>query len=188
MMHHSTAQSIWSEPERVELLRRLWAEGRSCSDIASTIGAGCTRNSVIGKANRLGLERRRGGNFGSQQLRAPKPPKEPRVRIRKVAEYAPKIEAEPFIPLEEIEIPEAQRKTLLQLTEQTCRWPVGDPQCDDFYFCGGDVGPKGCAPYCKAHASIAYTPASARPKVTAEQIRHRQRSHKAEQVAEAVAA
>ena len=43
----------WTE-ERVELLKKLWAEGLSASQIAGRLG-GVTRNAVIGKVHRLGL-------------------------------------------------------------------------------------------------------------------------------------
>jgi len=44
----------WTD-ERVELLRQLWLEGRSASQISAVLGAGLTRNAVIGKVHRLGL-------------------------------------------------------------------------------------------------------------------------------------
>ena len=185
MTNHTQAQSVWGDGAKVELLKRLWADGLSCSSIAAQIG--CTRNAVIGKANRLGLERRRSKNLCSGQPRVRKP----RNRNRSgssVLILAPRINPEPFVPLEEIVIPEAQRKTLLELTEETCRWPVGDPQADDFYFCGGEVGPVDCKPYCRAHARIAYTRPASRRAVTAETIRLRQRSHRASQIKAVVAA
>ncbi len=46
----------WTD-ERVELLKRLWGEGLSASQIAAEIG-GVTRNAVIGKVHRLGLSGR----------------------------------------------------------------------------------------------------------------------------------
>ena len=57
-------------------------------------------------------------------------------------------------------IPIGQRRNLLELTEQTCRWPVGDPGSGDFFFCGGNavVG----LPYCAYHARVAYQPPAAR--------------------------
>jgi GcrA cell cycle regulator len=44
----------WTD-ERVFQLSRLWMEGRSASQIATAMGAGLTRNAVIGKVHRLGL-------------------------------------------------------------------------------------------------------------------------------------
>lgn len=46
--------SFWTD-ERKALLRRLWKPGANAYDIATEIGAGCTRDMVIGKANRLEL-------------------------------------------------------------------------------------------------------------------------------------
>src|SRR6188472_1916212 len=46
----------WTD-ERVELLKKLWADGLSASQIAGELG-GITRNAVIGKVHRLGLSGR----------------------------------------------------------------------------------------------------------------------------------
>ena len=59
----------------------------------------------------------------------------PSIRGNTALAYDYDIEPEPEL----IEIPLEQRKTLLQLTEKTCRWPVGDPGGTDFFFCGGDT-------------------------------------------------
>ena len=47
----------WTE-ERVELLKKLWMEGLSASQIAAELGDGVTRNAVIGKVHRLKLSAR----------------------------------------------------------------------------------------------------------------------------------
>src|ERR1044072_1581830 len=46
----------WTD-DRVDLLKRLWADGLSASQIAGELG-GITRNAVIGKVHRLGLSGR----------------------------------------------------------------------------------------------------------------------------------
>lgn len=51
----------WTD-ERIEMLRQLWRDGRSCSEIAAILGGGATRNSVIGKVHRLGLPDRKGAD------------------------------------------------------------------------------------------------------------------------------
>ncbi len=54
----------------------------------------------------------------------------------------------------------AKKLDLLELTERTCKWPIGDPATEDFYFCG-----LGCAPgkpYCEAHVAVAFQPMSSR--------------------------
>lgn len=54
----------------------------------------------------------------------------------------------------------AKRLNLMQLTERTCKWPIGDPATDDFWFCGLPcVGGK---PYCETHVAVAFQPMSAR--------------------------
>jgi GcrA cell cycle regulator len=57
-------------------------------------------------------------------------------------------------------IPLGQRRSLLELTEDTCRWPIGDPGSPDFYFCGGPAITS--LPYCAYHSRVAYQPANAR--------------------------
>ncbi|MHA6300113.1 GcrA family cell cycle regulator [Devosia sp. CAU 1758] len=47
----------WTD-ERVELLKKLWMEGLSASQIAAQLGEGVTRNAVIGKVHRLKLSAR----------------------------------------------------------------------------------------------------------------------------------
>lgn len=54
----------------------------------------------------------------------------------------------------------ALKLSLLDLNERTCKWPIGDPSTDDFYFCGHRAAPG--KPYCEAHAALAYQPMSSR--------------------------
>jgi GcrA cell cycle regulator len=54
----------------------------------------------------------------------------------------------------------ARRLTLMELTERTCKWPIGDPATDDFWFCGLPSLPG--KPYCEAHVGVAFQPMSAR--------------------------
>jgi len=54
----------------------------------------------------------------------------------------------------------ALRLSLMQLTERTCKWPVGDPATDDFWFCG--LPSQAGKPYCEAHVGVAFQPMSAR--------------------------
>ena len=155
----------WTD-ERVEQLKKLWADGLSASQIAAELG-GITRNAVIGKVHRLGLS----GRAKSSSSGAPRPRKARSpahmLRIGRGAirgntalahAYDLEIEAEPEL-LDNI-IPIGQRRTLLELNEQTCRWPVGDPGSTDFFFCGGNAIMG--LPYCGYHARIAYQPAADR--------------------------
>jgi len=54
----------------------------------------------------------------------------------------------------------AKKIGLMELTEKTCKWPVGDPATDDFWFCG--LGVKTGKPYCEAHVGVAFQPMSSR--------------------------
>ena len=54
----------------------------------------------------------------------------------------------------------SKKISLMELTERTCKWPVGDPATDDFWFCGLDVKPG--KPYCEAHVGVAFQPMSSR--------------------------
>ena len=148
----------WTD-ERVELLKKLWADGLSASQIAGELG-GITRNAVIGKVHRLGLSGR------AKSPSAPRPRKArtggmmrvPRTAMRGNTALAYDYEPEPEPEL--IEIPVEQRKTLLQLNEKTCHWPIGDPGSPEFFFCGGET--VNDLPYCSYHSRVAYQPANER--------------------------
>jgi GcrA cell cycle regulator len=154
----------WTD-ERVELLKKLWSDGLSASQIAAELG-GITRNAVIGKVHRLGLSgRAKSASAGAPRQRKARSPA--LLRIGRAAirgntalahAYEIEVEAEPEL-IDNI-IPIGQRRTSMELTESTCRWPVGDPGGGDFFFCGGNtISPL---PYCAYHARIAYQPAADR--------------------------
>ncbi len=164
--------------ERVELLAKLWSDGLSASQIAAELG-GVTRNAVIGKVHRLGLSGRAKAPVTSQKARpsskpaktaghgeAPQAETAPQVTPQSVGATALKMETMPQAapapeakPVAEL-VPIAKRATILTLTERTCKWPIGDPTKDDFYFCGNNSNPG--VPYCPYHCRIAYQPASDR--------------------------
>ena len=154
----------WTD-ERVELLKKLWSDGLSASQIAAELG-GITRNAVIGKVHRLGLS----GRAKSTSTGVPRPRKARapshmmrigRASIRGNTALAHAYEIEEAEPeLIDNVIPIGQRRTLLELNEQTCRWPVGDPGSGDFFFCGGNT--LAGLPYCGYHGRVAYQPPAAR--------------------------
>ncbi|GAA0295273.1 GcrA family cell cycle regulator [Rhodovulum strictum] len=201
----------WTD-ERVETLKRMWAEGQSASQIAKELG-GVTRNAVIGKVHRLGLSNRAGGVATPAPAKpvptrekptrtdapeprveaAPTPEKKP-VEPRPAAAAAPQpvppspaptpavpaprkpvlvtagqplppqpsaneISPETLASVREVE-KTARKLTLMELTERTCKWPIGDPATPDFWFCGLPV--QQGKPYCEAHVTVAFQPMSAR--------------------------
>ncbi len=176
----------WTD-ERVELLKKMWTEGQSASQIAKELG-GVTRNAVIGKVHRLGLSNRVGGKDEDEGPVAPmatpasQRPEAP-VRPEAAASAAPRAEgggaaqaqprpaaqaaaapaaAAPAMPSNVMPLPvrkpivpagqplppqpglneispealasvrevekRAKKLTLMELTERTCKWPIGDPR------------------------------------------------------------
>ena len=65
----------------------------------------------------------------------------PAVRGNTALAHAYDFEQEPEPELIENIIPLGQRRTILELTEDTCRWPIGDPGSTEFFFCGGKPAP-----------------------------------------------
>jgi GcrA cell cycle regulator len=211
----------WTD-ERVEMLKAMWTEGKSASQIAKELG-GVTRNAVIGKVHRLGLSNRVGGEepanlapdnpsstvmasdpvdtAGSPapqsrtdartqhvepmmptqntsaavevtaaaeaasrpQAASPQPPAtRPRVANGQPLPPQPagaEMSEETLAHLAEA-AKKAKRLSLMQLTERTCKWPVGDPATDDFWFCGLPSTPG--KPYCETHVNVAFQPMSSR--------------------------
>ena len=161
----------WTD-ERVELLRKLWSEGLSASQIAAQLG-GVSRNAVIGKVHRLKLSGR--GRATASAPRAKKASAGPaKTTVRPTRTVTASIgatalqvqfDAEPVArqvlrPVQNVVVPISRRLELTQLTERTCKWPNGDPLAEDFNFCGNDVGENG--PYCGYHSRLAYQPAAER--------------------------
>ena len=157
----------WTD-ERVELLKKLWSDGLSASQIAGELG-GITRNAVIGKVHRLGLSgrakapsssvpRQRKPRAASSMFRAPRNMMRGNAALAMQPAYDYEPEPEPE-PIENI-IPIGQRCTLVELTDDKCRWPIGDPGAADFFFCGGKTNAG--VPYCGYHARIAYQPVTDR--------------------------
>lgn len=206
----------WTD-ERVELLKKMWTEGKSASQIAKELGS-VTRNAVIGKVHRLGLSSRGGEGVAevegasvvvpdevAPEVSAPPPVEPPRAEViaptalpedegddeDEAAIPAPRIGAplssvvampgrRPIAPAGQPLPPQpsaneispealanvrevektARRLGLMELTERTCKWPIGDPATEEFWFCGlPSVAGK---PYCEAHVSVAFQPMQAR--------------------------
>ena len=149
----------WTD-ERVELLKKLWSEGLSASQIAAELG-GVTRNAVIGKVHRLSLSGRAKQSNATQRPRRARAPRTPRAqRPMTIGNTALKIQRAPQprrLPVaDDVVVPIPLRTSILALGEKTCRWPIGDPTEEDFSFCGH--APRENTPYCEYHARIAYQP------------------------------
>ena len=152
----------WTD-DRVELLKKLWMEGLSASQIAAELGS-VTRNAVIGKVHRLGLSGRAKSTSSASR---PKRPQRNSVFGGRPARSAHRKNGNGFqVPATgereivsrpvAIEAPVPLKLELIQLTEQTCKWPIGDPAQEDFHFCGHST--KESSPYCAYHSRLAYQP------------------------------
>ena len=190
----------WND-ERVAILKKMWLEGNSASEIAKKLG-NITRNAVIGKVHRLGLSNRdtnitKTGSTSTKAVksvkrgRPPKVNKETKKRGRpeklkesrdfretkddkdqsvtslantklssdSKLEIVSDLSEETLNNLLKVEM-KSKKISLMELTERTCKWPIGDPATDSFWFCGHESEPG--KPYCKTHISIAFQPITQR--------------------------
>lgn len=158
---------FFDDEERLEALKRLWADGLSAGQIAQRLNT--TRNTVLGKLYRMGLARKGEAKrvpkrAGRARKKAEKPavPKPRRVSFKPFAhlpQWPEEIAPQRF---EEIDVPLAERKTLQELPPDNCRWPIGDPLEAGFHFCNRRQVPG--LPYCETHAQRAYQPPVPRGK------------------------
>lgn len=144
----------WTD-ERVETLKKLWAEGLSAAQIANKIG-GVTRNAVIGKVHRLGLS-------GRATPAKPQRGCAPRAVERDketAAPPAPREDVKSVIPEPDFVAPlvleSGDSATVATISNNMCKWPIGDPARDDFHFCGQTTLPG--KSYCAYHARLAFQP------------------------------
>ena len=190
----------WSD-ERVAILKKMWLEGNSASEIAKELG-NITRNAVIGKVHRLGLSNRdinisKTGSSSTKAVKSVKRGRPPIVNkdIKKKGrpeklkeqrdindtpddkdksvtslanskrsndsklEVVSDLSEETLKDLLKVEM-KSKKISLMELTERTCKWPIGDPATDTFWFCGHESEPG--KPYCKTHISIAFQPITQR--------------------------
>ena len=144
----------WTD-EKVEKLKELWTKGHTASQIAEVLGD-TTRNAVIGKAHRLNLEARapskQSGASSSRDSRQVKRSPAPTSRKAKFQSILLDKNFEPENP-----------KSLENLTDETCKWPIGHPNEEKFYFCGRK--PEGEFPYCKLHVLYAFQPKGSKEEV-----------------------
>lgn len=162
----------WTD-ERTEQLKNLWASGMTASRIADEL-RGVTRNAVIAKVHRMGFQElggkrtKHGGDNGvAPRPKAQRQPRTMRHAMPTGRNGGYRSGGPDALPADEsltglaeadaahtAATPPAERTTLLELSEATCRWPIGDPLAPDFFFCGAQVR---AAPYCAYHARVAYT-------------------------------
>jgi GcrA cell cycle regulator len=139
----------WTE-EREQRLRELWGKGHTASQIAEMLGGDITRNAVIGKVHRLKLAAR----VASKQSKSPRK-QDAASGLNKQEGYISRKSKFKSLLLDknfEVENP----KKLEELSDKNCRWPIGHPDEENFYFCGRNPV-KGFS-YCKLHVLYAFQP------------------------------
>ena len=138
----------WTE-EKVNKLKELWGKGNTASQIAEIIG-GITRNAVIGKAHRLNLsakiKTRTVSSKENYHNRAEQ--KNNKIKRGRRSKFRSLIIEKDFEP--------ENPKQLEELDENSCKWPIGHPNEQSFYFCGRSSLKD--FSYCKLHLLYAYQP------------------------------
>ena len=144
----------WTD-EKVEKLKELWTKGHTASQIAAALGD-TTRNAVIGKAHRLNLEARAPSKHsGASVSRENKQIRRGPAPTSRKAKFQSILLDKNFEP--------ENPKSLEELTDTTCKWPIGHPNEEKFYFCGRK--PEGEFPYCKLHVLYAFQPKGTKEEV-----------------------
>lgn len=158
---------MWDDT-KIELLKKLWAEGISASNIAGILGEAVTKNAVIGKIHRLKLSQSGDRKALPRAERAPRKSSTPRVasagrrsNIRSAARTVDRIVSnaavENLAPEVPFELPPTTyfgSTALMGLGTSSCKWPENDPLASDFRFCGAHA--EDGKAYCAHHQRRAY--------------------------------
>ena len=142
--------------EKVEKLKELWSKGHTASQIAEMLGD-TTRNAVIGKAHRLNLEAR----APSKQSSSHKSRENRQIIKRSPAPMSRKAKFQAI--LLDKNFPEESPKSLEELTDEVCKFPIGHPTDETFYFCGRKS--ESDFSYCKLHMLYCYVPRGAKESI-----------------------
>jgi GcrA cell cycle regulator len=150
-------------PEKESKLKELWKKGHTASQIANILGD-TTRNAVIGKAHRLNLEARAVSKRSTNKINNEKK--------ENITVKTPKLSRKgkfKSLLLDKSFEPE-NPKNLEERTDETCRWPIGHPYEEKFYFCGRKPLQKFV--YCKLHVLYAFQPKNAKEEdiITEEDV------------------
>lgn len=179
----------WTD-DRVATLTKMWGEGQSASQIAKELGGVTRNAVIgkvhrLGLSNRTttGAKPAAKGKVAAKPAAARAKP----AAKAKAAPSVPAVPTKPVLPVRKVIIPagqplppqpsaneispealasvrevekKAKKISLMELTERTCKWPIGDPATDEFWFCGLETEPG--KPYCEAHVGVAFQPMSSR--------------------------
>ena len=126
-----TIKNTWNDTKLKEL-EDFWKQGHPISKIGEMLGV--SRNSIAGKAHRMGLPKRNSPISSVKKEISP---------VKKNNENS------------NIELPLKIKLRSVQWSRTKCCWPEGDPKQNNFKFCGQDIFPG--RPYCDKHSLLAYT-------------------------------
>ena len=152
--------NAWSA-ELEKTAREMFERGDSPRTVGAAIGK--TKNAIVGKSNRDGWDKSRQRRHYNKQPR-PLPRKNPfQLDFRRKdipqgkGSFAPIEQLQLSTPETDLLIPKAQRVYKSDdWPLDRCRWPVGSPKDDDFFFCGAAIIENW--PYCAMHKSRAIHP------------------------------
>ena len=146
----------WND-EKVTKLKELWGKGSTASQIAEIIG-GISRNAVIGKAHRLNLSSKikTRNTSSSQNFDNNSGEDNSKQRQGRKSKFKSLLIEKDFEP--------ENPKKLEELDESSCKWPIGHPEEESFYFCGRSSLKD--FSYCKLHLLYAYQPKGKREEPT----------------------
>ena len=138
----------WND-DNVARLRELWDQGLPTAQIGKLLGF--TKNAVVGKAHRIGLERRP----SPIRRTAVKPDrKKARSPIIPKLDFENKSIEKQEIQNNRIAFQPVVSELLVKKIKRGCEWPKGHPDESDFHFCGKDRFED--KPYCLKHCAVAY--------------------------------
>jgi GcrA cell cycle regulator len=152
----------WTD-DRIASLRQMWADGATAAAIAERLG-GLSRSAVLGKIHRLrpSVAKKISSTKKTTVPKKTSAAKKKRVVAKTLHQRTASERCHPtrgVAPSSQPRTNESQQpgKSLLELTNDTCRWPHGDPGTQGFFFCGEPgAALEGGKPYCVHHARRAY--------------------------------
>ncbi|MCB9818623.1 GcrA cell cycle regulator [Candidatus Nomurabacteria bacterium] len=158
--------SFWTV-EHIETLRTLWKTGYSATQIEHHFNRECSRSAVLGKLRRLGLTRKtervklESSIYTAVSTKSDCRHKHSKRSSKSQSSSATTKEPEVEVIDEKIVVPVSKKIQIMELSERTCKWPIGDPLESSFCYCGNDTAKR---PYCGYHAKLAFQPESGRRK------------------------